>query len=801
MTAAPPGPHASSAAPAANQQSQVTNPSQEFDRAFGEIARSYMESKAPTLMTYLDSFHILDKSDDDQRAVGVFVFRLGDSTRGDSGSQNVVLAPVFFLHGELKGHELMLSVSDNMFVPLAENWIHSLIARKPYLLGESTELSPAEIGRSSPQLHTFYQSPMRSAKYASMVAEPPPVLPDLDLGQVLPKLGEAAFLKLCSWADKSTAFANTLYRFYPPERLAEIGDQLRKIALQYGVRTDDAPDYAKVRIVDSGDSSDAYLLDEMSKEQLAKGQMVIVDNRDDKKLTKVVALTPKQYHNPTQTGIYDVVNRRGEIITAFVFCSARAVGYSDARFVTVVERDSQAAACVLPKDVWAVRDRHAEMKEAFNKLPPADEMTVGDVCVLLTPAYDSCTPFKVRDKLIRADGQIEYVVDPVVVIEPSDSYITRSLYRSSWGTPASPKQIVMYDEFSGADPGSLARRDYADSVPSSVRPTPDSNTSFVGDVGLSFANYRSLGNGVSIVLTDKPVTHFSSVGSTLVVPTQCRVLKLRSRLKNFAGDMQAAINLITKHDHSVNQAVKVAADKTACEYSVTTVLGTTAPMSAKQAAVYLTSRLGFSGTDAMQLLRDSTRHGQSRVHVSYGEGYPHVGQIKSAVPRFPNVGLELAGAYDDSLNEGVQSRTGIVEQYPTNQSIPLVPSSQPDYDRTDPLQPLDYRSLMSAGQTGDKPLFDVTTLGVLLRTSDIEGMVDTYLPKLRLALDHVGRLLFALYWHADEFKERYGSTELPDLEASLRNVFKGLGDLVLFLQQRTMRDPMSLRAVELDDPD
>ncbi len=67
--------------------------------------------------------------------------------------------------------------------------------------------------------------------------------------------------------------------------------------------------------------------------------------------------------------------------------------------------------------------------------------------------------------------------------------------------------------------------------------------------------------------------------------------------------------------------------------------------------------------------------------------------------------------------------------------------------------------------------------------------MDKFLPDLINALDRIGRILFFFYWHNDDFIERYGSEEIPELEDGLKNVFKGLGDLVLFLQQKTVVSP------------
>jgi hypothetical protein len=54
------------------------------------------------------------------------------------------------------------------------------------------------------------------------------------------------------------------------------------------------------------------------------------------------------------------------------------------------------------------------------------------------------------------------------------------------------------------------------------------------------------------------------------------------------------------------------------------------------------------------------------------------------------------------------------------------------------------------------------------------------------AVDKLGRLLFMFYWHQEEFADRYGKADLPELEDSIRNAFETLGDVVLFLKEKTI---------------
>ncbi len=43
---------------------------------------------------------------------------------------------------------------------------------------------------------------------------------------------------------------------------------------------------------------------------------------------------------------------------------------------------------------------------------------------------------------------------------------------------------------------------------------------------------------------------------------------------------------------------------------------------------------------------------------------------------------------------------------------------------------------------------------------------------------------FLFYWHNEEFADRYGKGDMPELENTLRNAFEMLGDLILFLKEK-----------------
>ena len=104
-----------------------TSTDSNFEKTFSDLAFARLRDKAPTLLDYLIGFQLIDKNEDETHAVGVFGFKVGNEW---------VYAPVFFINGELKGHELLYIKSQDAFVPMTEEWTNYILNRRPSVLGE-----------------------------------------------------------------------------------------------------------------------------------------------------------------------------------------------------------------------------------------------------------------------------------------------------------------------------------------------------------------------------------------------------------------------------------------------------------------------------------------------------------------------------------------------------------------------------------------------------------------------------------------------------------------------------------------
>ena len=137
---------------------------QPFEQAFASLAHAYLKDRAPGLLDYEVGFQLLDRNEDNSKAVGVRGFKVGSQ---------ILYAPVFFIDGDLKGHELLYIKNDDQFVPLKENWINYLLQKKPMSLGEGIHKDTRRVGVRPPWLArlahsptTFGASKYGSAKYA-----------------------------------------------------------------------------------------------------------------------------------------------------------------------------------------------------------------------------------------------------------------------------------------------------------------------------------------------------------------------------------------------------------------------------------------------------------------------------------------------------------------------------------------------------------------------------------------------------------------------------------------------------------
>lgn len=105
-----------------------------------------------------------------------------------------------------------------------------------------------------------------------------------------------------------------------------------------------------------------------------------------------------------------------------------------------------------------------------------------------------------------------------------------------------------------------------------------------------------------------------------------------------------------------------------------------------------------------------------------------------------------------------------------------------------PMEPFDpakmTEAVTKAAETGIKEVFDVTAFKLLVRQNDFMEEVQEDIPRFMNVLDALCRKLFLLYWHTEDFEDKYGAIKLKLLEQSLKNALDSLSEITIFFKMR-----------------
>lgn len=90
-----------------------------------------------------------------------------------------------------------------------------------------------------------------------------------------------------------------------------------------------------------------------------------------------------------------------------------------------------------------------------------------------------------------------------------------------------------------------------------------------------------------------------------------------------------------------------------------------------------------------------------------------------------------------------------------------------------------------AADTGMKEVLDTSAMASLLGGGKPMRKLGEVLPDMIKSMNALGSVLCLYYWDNEDFDEHFGKRELVELEDKLLAMFEGMGDLVLFLREKT----------------
>jgi hypothetical protein len=754
-----------------------------FEQAFSNLAHAYLQDKAPGLMDHEIGFQLLDRNAENTKAIGVFAFKVGSLW---------LYAPMFFLNGDLKGHELLYLKNQDMFVPLKENWINYLVNRKPNILGQSVDRNLSQLGQRQPDFTQMTRSPSKfgSAKPSlkEMITAVMPTLAKTatmntarafaDMGD---KLNFAQFLK----EAKLTTIDFLVKSCQHAPQLAEAMDQfhglnivkeaiaaatLRESATKIASVLSEAPkepaSVAGLKVITMEVTVQTKLPPETTEEdqeKLLRDGVLILDQRDRDNVSVPYHIqVEKTLFNPTESGLYDILVKPGDIERCYIAVYPQGAAKRE-RMITVVRVDGKPDWLNTTADrVFALCCIHGEeFDKWFDALPDASTVpNKSSRYMAISKRGDSTAPFRV----LREYG--------------------------TTGQDSTVYEVHMEDHKKYMTPGDIASCCYTDPL-----------------------NYDKYRDGVRLHLNGKKGTSLRASMGDIFVPEGFKLLKVSKGEDDTdepAGQGSCgcgesdppALMPGTLIDAQLELMGKTAA--LIVRYSGTDVsINGADQQSEKAALVDLVQSHGLREAAAREILKQSSVKRKFECRIKYANPYGPPMMVNEA-PGSPAMPDPVMGG-ESVLNTRIPTQLGIDQGVPVPGMSAMrtdrsVYNPNPAYDST-PMNRMpdkDLQTVLDAANSGQREVFDTAMIGGMLRAVRDDSLVDRYMGELTKGLDKLGRILFMFYWHGDRFAERYGKSDMPELEDSLRNAFEMLGDVILFLKQKTIEPYPDTAAQDVD---
>lgn len=745
-----------------------------YEQALSDLADVVIKDRAPALQTYAVGFQLLDRDDDNNKAVGVKAFKVGKFW---------LFVPVFLINGRVKGTELLYIKNQDIFVPLQDDWVRYVMNKQAQEMGKGVTRNLSQLGVSVPDLRQIIRPPTKFAGDALAAAweEGKRVF----RSEVLPRWARAVTgrpLEKVSYAlpdfvkEAGRPAVLALYRMVEdcPRLLADIrefhGDAVLKAAAEVARRPVAEPAKPVAELLDwcdpvksgalqvytydqrlnsVGDLLDDFRPDEEGND-VRKGPL-IKDRRSGDEVSIPYDLdATAALVNPDETGIYDVLTRPLEYERCLVVVKPRMLS-GRWQAALVVRLSDKKYVAVHPTKVWAGRKyEDPEWSDFIEGLPEAhsiEERKDVDSGPMPLGAYDA------KENRTRT-----------IFIGP-DHDATAPLYA--------------YGAIGDADGGTVYKVNFdtrrEDNGPDSYYATNMTTNQLRGDEYWCRSGMPGL-----LALGTSRGTKLWVAENTMYVPEGFK--KLTVTHPEHEGGF---LSLGSPYHATLGIVKKFPALKVAYARGEVRVNGRT--FDEDGALVHLVAGHGLRADAAREVLKRAfdrryKADGSYTCYVKYAG--PYLFEQQPGAPPFP----------DPYMTEE-PTLTGAVPAQPAQQFALPVTDMRPDpgalagYDiRTPP--PSLMQHVQDAAATGQKEVFDTSMIGSLLQSTQQDLQVDRFLGPLMTGLDAIARIMMALFWHDDDFAERYGKDDVVSLEDMLRNTFINLGKLILNLKQKGVEDPL-----------
>lgn len=744
--------------------SMGTSPDIPYEQAFANIAHEFLRSRVPTLLDSEVGFQLVDKSKNGEKALGAFGFKVGDRS---------LIIPVVYYDGEVKGHEVIYVVDQNICVPSTEAWVSYLTQKQPDQVGEQVINNRQALGIRNPPLSLLTRSPLKFAseqakKIASRYAEwchpflawfskiATATLDDQmgwapGIGEQLagrPLKDQEAFLMLLKDYPALKVAAEKLNHGLNEELEKTIDASINKHNLPgiFGsVLGDPKPKEKALKVLYYAEASKAvvpYDLSDSDKEKLVNKGYVVQDKRKDnqKPTAHIIHQETLNLLNPTNNMIADVFVRPGKFERCLVLANVQnpdrpeknnthVIRLSDKKFTTV-DRN----AVFLDDDAEDIE----EITSFLKKLPAVGEAS-------LKKDSDDMDPGYVLLRRGRGGLEASCLFNVIRSLgKQGEDEIYEIEVRHNWCDSSSSIGA-------GIDPRDKMRNGH--------RGYEKSRTQLrISKDGESIRKWQD----------------------ELVVPVDAKVLRLGEASYSFdrknilapadLRDVSAVIwkglsRLDIHRGHSEGREFTINLDK---------------PVTKDAAVLKLVESYELPEDVACSLL-DQVEVGKKQTFgVKKADAPPWlIDEGRSEAPDFPwnqNTGGNWIA------NPNVDNDSSMNYQLP----VPGLVASQNDPTNWDPRVEPDVpymNQAMQAAQKGQRDVFNTKAV-LSIVNKDQSGDMGPIIK----CMDALGRRYLAFCWQREAMNDQYGSADASDIEDSLLENFEGLGEMTIAMYERDIRN-------------
>ena len=726
-----------------------------LEQVFSDIAYSALRDQSQALLDYLVGFEMLKQEDDGARAVGIFGFEI---------DSQFYYSPVFFLNGEIRGLDSIYSVQSDKFYPLTEPWVNELINRRSQSLGEADRRSSSEAGVRFPNYTRLKVVPGHASTATVKLGSAQEVFtkmageseefPTLSLPQALQELNKTAEFKVA--LDQYPRLMDAVTTFYNVLDFADVEQPQTKVASEAA-----KPVVVISSITDEGVDN----LNDSQRKTLLEGGVVVLDDRPEVDKAMVFSSEPKiQLTNPEGGGLFDVLWADGEVMPAVICPTGDTTNK-----VIVYRKDTGQHGFFDRRNILTVRKYDSrEWREWLEKEgKPAEGVRPGQTIFFISDTGEGTGAFCVDEVNTGLDDIKRYSVH--------DPYYMSSLSYPSMGGRGN----------NGNPPQNQYFRMWIGGANRPESPICNVREILVTKMGAPSAKY----NGEQLVVNKEHFRCFqinsfdlTSAGSKSPADTYWdeEYSKKRRNIllkESDFGDYNTLRNALWKSAEAVDiwrdGPEVVIRKKTASAQAFTKTA----------ALVHLLDDYAMGESDARMLI-DDARSTPSTYFVQAPQT-----KIAAQLLELPQINDASDGGFMSAYHKQVVPFSAeSVASSPFNRDYygyqsPFGPGGHPEGGdgNTGTLEMVDR-----AAQTGQKDVFDAAALASLIQSYRPTELIDRFLPTIVSGMDRLGRMLFLIYWHYEDFAERYGENDLQEFIDNLKTVFEQLGDVILFAKKKTL---------------